>query len=85
MPYIDDKNIRQKLDTLIQININILQPKGCLNYFLAKLFKTYTQGNLMSYNRAKEYIGELEMAKMEVYRRWVVPYEDKKRKENGDV
>jgi len=37
------------------------------------------------YNKAKEFIGELEMAKMEIYRRWVSPYENEKRDSNGDL
>jgi len=85
MPYISEKEVRKKLDELIFNNMDILQPKGYLNYFLAKLFRNYTRNGLMSYNRAKEFIGELESAKLEIYRRWVAPYEDSAMKRNGDV
>jgi len=43
----------------------------------------YNQGP--SYQTINDIIGALEGAKMEFYRRVVVPYEDKKIKDNGDV
>ena len=48
---------------------------------LHKLAKE-TCGNYEDY---RNFIGELESAKLEIYRRLVAPYEDKKIKENGDV
>jgi hypothetical protein len=38
-----------------------------------------------SYSIINDIVGVLECAKMEFYRRVAVPYEDKKRTENGDV
>jgi len=57
---------------------------GNLNYLLFKLCKEYMKEG-ESYSAYKNFIGELEMAKLEIYRRLVAPYEDKKIKENGDV
>jgi hypothetical protein len=48
----------------------------CLKY-LDNVNKSY-----FSYN---EVVGVLECVKLEMYRRLVAPYEDRKCKENGDV
>lgn len=58
---------------------------GSLNYFLVKLMLVRRKLEGESYTFYKNYLGELEMAKQEIYRRYVAPYEDKKIKENGDV
>lgn len=85
MPYIKKKIHRMILNVLIYRNLEYLDCDGHLNYFIAKLFKVLMEEKGMSYNHAKEFIGELECSKMEIYRRWVQPYEDEKIKENGDV
>ena len=86
MPYIKDEHARKELDDVIFTNAYILQPKGNLNYFICKLFlKLMRVNGGISYNKAGEFIKELEMAKMEIYRRWVAPYEDDKKEENGDL
>ena len=54
---------------------------GNLNYFLFKLAKK----SCSCYADYAAFIGELEAAKLEIYRRQIAPYEDKKIKENGDV
>lgn len=83
MPYIESKVERRIID---QVADPILfSKKGNLNYFLCKLFLAICDEYGMSYGTAKDFIGEIECAKMELYRRWVVPYENKKMKENGDV
>jgi hypothetical protein len=57
---------------------------GELNYLITTLLMDYyNQGP--SYQTINDIIGALEGAKMEFYRRVVVPYEDKKIKDNGDV
>lgn len=58
---------------------------GELNYMLSRLCQIYWQYNGHSYQNINDIIGALEGAKMEFYRRVVVPYEDQKIKENGDV
>lgn len=64
---------------------------GELNFSITRLIREYLylphgSGDLaLSYQRINDCIGALEGAKMELYRRVVVPYEEKKIKENGDV
>ena len=54
---------------------------GYLNLFLFYL-AAYSCDCYADY---RDFIGELEMAKLEIYRRKIAPYEDKKIIENGDV
>ena len=58
---------------------------GELNFLLTHLCQTYVGGTGESYSTFNDVIGALDCAKMEFYRRVVVPYEDKKIAENGDV
>jgi hypothetical protein len=59
---------------------------GELNYSITLLLLEYLEADggprYADYN---EVIGVLECAKLELYRRMVAPYEDRKMKENGDV
>jgi hypothetical protein len=56
---------------------------GDINYlFTAIIDRQLTNANYARYN---EIIGALESCKLELYRRMIVPYENKKIKENGDV
>jgi hypothetical protein len=60
---------------------------GELNFVIttivqAFLFRDTAKPNYARYNEA---IGALECAKLELYRRQIVPYEDEKCTENGDV
>ena len=60
---------------------------GELNYAITQLISRYTiraQGH-HSYIVLNDVLGALEGAKLEFVRRVVAPYEDRKRKENGDV
>lgn len=57
---------------------------GELNYAFTNLIIGYLRPGI-SYQTINDIIGALEGAKAEFYRRVVVPYEDKKIKENGDV
>jgi hypothetical protein len=57
---------------------------GELNYVITTALVEYLDGE-RSYTAYNEIIGVLECAKQEFYRRVVVPYEDIKRSENGDV
>lgn len=84
MPYIIKKK-RPDIDDCVKTYAYHLKPDGQLNYFLVKLFLQLVKVYGMSYKFAKQYCGELEMAKMEIYRRYVIPYEDKKIEDNGDV
>lgn len=87
MPYINQ--IRRK-----QIRWEGAQPAtaGELNYLLTKMIQRYLgidpstgAGAHTSYTQFNEVVGALECIKLELYRRAIAPYEDKKIKENGDV
>lgn len=58
---------------------------GELNYAVTSLVWDYIKGEGISYAIFNEVIGVLECAKLELYRRQVAVYEDRKRIENGDV
>lgn len=57
---------------------------GELNFFISKLVWEYLPDK-PSYSDFNEVIGVLECAKLELYRRLVVPYEEQKLHDNGDV
>lgn len=58
---------------------------GELNYAFTRLMLDYLQFKGEDYQSINDCIGALESCKLEFYRRIVVPYENKKIKENGDV
>ena len=78
MPY-----IKEELRRYLEKNPRPYGP-GELNYMITELCIFYA-GDYPNYRTYNEIIGALECCKMEFYRRSVVPYEDKKIKENGDV
>lgn len=57
---------------------------GELNYIVSAEVTRYLSGDV-SYAKINEVIGVLECAKLELYRRIAVPYEDMKIEQNGDV
>ena len=84
MPYIkpaDREKFEPVLASLQQVKIN---SSGELNFVLTKVIHHYL-GASPNYGAFNDAIGALEGAKLEVYRRHVAPYEDKKILENGDV
>ena len=77
MPYIDPKR---------RIDAEVLpRDAGELNFRLTKVIVRYLNFKGESYQTYNDIIGALEGAKLEIYRRLIVPYEDIKCKENGDV
>lgn len=95
MPYIKQDR-RKKLDSAIDrlatklhnlcdISVdspgNFINP-GDLNYVITSLCNRAGASNYAGYN---ELIGVLECCKLELYRRAISRYEDKKADENGDV
>lgn len=58
---------------------------GELNFCFTNDITTYVEKHGLSYQTINDIIGALEGAKLEFYRRVVVPYEDKKCQENSDV
>jgi hypothetical protein len=78
MPYIkQDRRKRMEL-------YGCPETLGELNYCITKLCQEFI-GHERSYNALNSIIGVLECSKQEFYRRVAAPYEDEKRKENGDV
>lgn len=57
---------------------------GDLNYIFTMIIQDFlpSPARYADYN---EVIGALECCKLELYRRMIAPYEDKKIEENGDV
>lgn len=80
MPYIDEGR-RYEIDS----GYGAPSTAGELNYYLTMTLLRYVGEKKLSYQTINDIIGALEGAKLEFYRRIVVPYEDKKKEENGDV
>lgn len=80
MPYITKKDRKEleKQDTMAAT-------PGSLNYVITKLCLGYLQLLGESYQVYNDIIGVLECCKLEMYRRKVALYEDKKIQQNGDV
>lgn len=89
MPYIKQED-RQRISIPVK---NILAPGvrtvGDLNYAITLLcheFLTHLHDDQkVGYADYNSVVGVLESAKLEFYRRMIVPYEDTKIQENGDV
>lgn len=80
MPYIT-REARTRLDMG-----NKPENAGELNYAISKLIDDYLfQKGGFRYEYLNEVTGALECAKLELYRRVIVPYEDEKLVESGDV
>lgn len=80
MPYIKAEQ-RVELDKWDTIPDNA----GELNYMVTRLIHEYWEENGSNYQAFNDIVGALECAKLELYRRWIGPYEDVKIAENGDV
>jgi hypothetical protein len=83
MPYIIKEDRWPLEHLIIQLGDRINDPAK-LNYVISCLAHKLARrgGNYSAYNAV---IGALECAKLEMYRRLVAPYEDKKIIENGDL
>jgi len=79
MPYIKEED-RNRVDVGCPA-----EDAGELNYLITQLLLYYLIPRKFNYQGMNDCIGALESAKMEFYRRIVAPYEEAKRKENGDV
>lgn len=83
MPYI---NANDRLFSDVTIgDYRAARDPGTLNYQISMLCKDYWDDVGHRYQTANDIVGALESAKLEFYRRVVVPYEDEKIKQNGDV
>lgn len=82
MPYIDQAS-RQEL-----WHGRLAQTPGELNFVIAEICNAYLDmkcAGANNYSEFNEVIGVLECQKLELYRRLVAPYEDKKLEQSGDV
>ena len=85
MPYIPTSE-KEKVDRgLIALNLSELKDSGALNYAIHQIIAQYISQNKESYQTFNDAIGALECAKMELYRRLISEYEDKKILLNKDV
>jgi len=78
MPYVKDET-RNYLKTHKAIF------PGELAFKLAQVIQEYKEKDIECYAMHNEIVGALECLKLEYARRFLYPYEDKKREENGDV
>lgn len=79
MPYISQK---RRVD-VFNLNLDV-ETAGELNYMFTEIALKYFNER-RNYQAINDIIGALEACKLELYRRLVVPYENEKIKENGDI
>ncbi len=89
MPYIKQErreNIRPcEIPGDNVVDIEEIDCAGDLNFTFTVIIKNYLLRKGLNYQNINDAIGALEGAKLELYRRTAVPYEEQKIKENGDV
>jgi hypothetical protein len=79
MPYIPKKR-REELFRFGNPRI-----AGELNFMFCQIAQNYIYRQGESYQNYNDIMGALEGAKLEIYRRLIAPYENKKCEINGDV
>jgi len=85
MPYIT-KEEKEIIDSgLENINQSIMDNPGDLNYAIHQVVAEYIRQNHESYRTYNDIMGALEGVKLELYRRLVGEYEDRKMSAHGDV
>ena len=89
MPYIAPDD-REKFDECIEHISDSILTCGDINYVVSSIISKYLESvniaeGKVSYFHINQMIGVLECAKLELYRRIAVPYEDIKITENGDI
>jgi len=84
MPYISKKD-REDLKHKLVYGGRSIETPGELNYMITIMIDQYLNDKKLSYTSINEVIGVLECAKLELYRRVALPYEDTKIQQNGDV
>ncbi len=82
MPYINPDRRAQLMSPLAA---DFANTPGELNYMFTREIRDYVEHNGLNYHTINDILGALEGAKLEFYRRVVVPYENVKLTENGDV
>ena len=84
MPYIK-KEEREKVKVLLNSLCSELKTKGQYNYVISYLLHNYIKTNGLKYEHLNDAMGIIECVKQEFYRTVAAPYEDIKKKENGDI
>lgn len=89
MPYILSER-RDKLIVRVPmlgevVDYQAIECAGDLNFVITYIAKQLLVAKGENYQNYNDILGALEGAKLELYRRQIAPYEDKKIKENGDV
>ena len=84
MPYIRQVR-RDAMEGQLKRLGNIIVTAGELNYAITHLVKTWTQYWVASYTTLATVTGVLDNVKNEFYRRVIVPFEEEKLAEHGDV
>ena len=89
MPYIKE-SVRKYYKPIAQIAAatfyNYGSVRGNLNYFIFKTFiELRKKGMCNNYVGISGFLAELHECECEIRRRYLIPHEDKKIKENGDV
>ena len=77
---------KDKVDKgLLALHLSELTNAGALNYAIHQVISQYISQNKESYQTYNDIVGVLDCAKMELYRRLISDYEDKKMTQNKDV
>lgn len=85
MPYIKQDLRKQRREIKHLGKTPSLETAGELNYEITLLCLAYLDQKSTSYETLNSIIGALESAKLEFYRRVIVPYERNAMDKNGDV
>jgi len=82
IPYIDQRR-RTELNSVVQLfhDLGITDP-GELNYLITNLL---LKSNPTSYRDYNGLTGVLECVKLELYRKAIAPYEERKEEDNGSI
>ena len=83
MPYINQRD-RQYYQLPPELRLSLNTP-GHLNYVFTQVILAYLTNVPVNYQAFNDCIGALEACKLELYRRLVCDYENRKITENGDV
>lgn len=85
MPYIKPEDRKKWCkDDIAEVAGNC-ENAGELNYIFTLIAHDYLSRKGLRYQHINDIVGALEGAKLELYRRVAVDYEDTKIEENGDV
>lgn len=87
MPYISQERrpLYDDAITALAATIDSGTPGGDINYIVTRLLADWIRKRGLSYAVLADAVGVMETAKLELYRRVAVPYEECKIEENGDV